>query len=92
VIASAIASSGSVVGIAVNATGGAGQTVWVAVQGIVTNVTCTAALNIGIRACSSGTSGQVTTCASATNDGVGIGKMLTACAAAGTGTIILGTQ
>jgi hypothetical protein len=33
--------------------------------------------------------GQIGSCASATNDAAGLGKMATACSAGGTGTVLL---
>ncbi len=89
VVTTNIASSVTVVGITVSATGGANETVWVATSGIVTNVPCAATMTPGTRACTSTTQGDVGTCASATNDAAGIGKMMTSCTGASAGTVLL---
>ncbi len=83
-------STNTIVGIAVTATSGAGQKVYVAVSGIVTNVTCQAALGAGAFACMGGTTaGRIGTCSSFTNAMLSIGRMVTACGAGGTGTLMV---
>lgn len=82
-----IASSASVVGIAVSATSGSNQVVWVAVSGIVSGVTCNAAASIGNRMCTAASAGRITSCAA--KAGAGVGKMVTNCTAGGTGSVFL---
>jgi hypothetical protein len=83
-------STNTVVGITVSATSGGSQKIYVAVSGIVTSVTCQAALGAGAFVCNGGTTaGRVGTCSSLTNANIVLGRMITACTAGGTGTMLV---
>jgi hypothetical protein len=83
-------STNTVVGISVSATSGGGQKIYVAVSGVVTNVTCQVAMSAGAFACNGGTTaGRVGACSSFTTAMLSLGRMVTACSAGGTGTIMV---